>query len=120
MFAPLDIVLTEYDVVQPDLLVFAPGRAHLVHPLTVTREPPDLVVEILSPATVRNDRGRKMSPYAHHGVKEYWLFDPENVRMEIYRLGDAVFEVAETAVDSETARSDFFPDLSVRLCDLVL
>src|SRR5437588_4914799 len=78
LFAPLDIVLTEYDVVQPDLLVFAPGRAHLVHPLTVTREPPDLVVEILSPATVRSDRGRKMSLYAHHGVKEYWLFDPEN------------------------------------------
>ena len=52
LFAPLDIVLTEYDVVQPDLLVFAPKREHLLDPRKVTRQPPDLAVEILSPSTV--------------------------------------------------------------------
>ena len=71
LFAPLDIVLTEYDVVQPDLLVFAPERAHVLDPLKVTREPPDLCIEILSPGTARNDRGRKMQLLARHGVKEY-------------------------------------------------
>src|SRR5471030_3062666 len=49
LFAPLDIVLTEHDVVQPDLLLFAKERQHLLHPERVTRVPPDLAIEILSP-----------------------------------------------------------------------
>src|SRR5260221_14666447 len=51
LYAPLDIVLTEYDVVQPDLLLFTKGRQHLLHPEKVTRVPPDLAIEILSPST---------------------------------------------------------------------
>src|SRR2546425_511130 len=49
--APLDIVLTAYDVVQPDVIFFAANRQHLVHLHQVTRDAPDLVVEILSPST---------------------------------------------------------------------
>ena len=53
--APLDIVLTDYDVVQPDLLLFMPAREHLLDMHKVTRHAPDLAVEILSPSTARND-----------------------------------------------------------------
>src|SRR5580765_2063630 len=57
LFAPLDIVLTDYDVVQPDLLLFTEERRHLLDLRKVTRVPPDLAIEILSPSTARNDRG---------------------------------------------------------------
>ena len=72
LYAPLDIVLTEYDVVQPDLLLFTRERQHLVNPRKVTRVQPDLAIEILSPGTAANDRGRKMRLLARHGVREFW------------------------------------------------
>lgn len=55
LFAPLDIVLTDYDVVQPDLLMFTAEHADRVDPRKVTRYPPDLAIEILSPSTSAND-----------------------------------------------------------------
>jgi len=68
LFAPLDIVLTEYDLVEPDLLLFTSERQHLIDPKKVTRNPPDLAVEILSPGTETNDRGRKLRLLARHTV----------------------------------------------------
>ena len=113
LFAPLDIVLSEHDVVQPDLLVFAAERAHVIDPTKVTREPPDLAVEILSPGTARNDRGRKMQLLARHGVKEYWLVNPEAVRIEVYRLVEHRFELSDAANASEVAHSRSFRGLEV-------
>jgi Uma2 family endonuclease len=119
LFAPLDIVLTDYDVVQPDLLVFVPERAHLLNPKQVTRQAPDLAVEILSPGTARNDRGRKMQLLARHGVKGYWLFDPEAVRMEVYCLVNTAFVIAGSADTTGVVHSDLFPDLHVTPAELV-
>ena len=70
LYAPLDIVLTDFDVVQPDLLLFVRDRQHLVNPRKVTRHAPDLAIEILSPSTAGNDRGRKMQLLARHRVKD--------------------------------------------------
>ena len=64
--APLDIVLTDYDVVQPDVLLFMPEREHLLDMRKVTRHAPDLAIEILSPGTSRNDRGRKLRLFERH------------------------------------------------------
>jgi len=105
--------------VQPDLLVFGPSREHLLDPRNVTRQPPDLAVEILSPSTTANDRGRKMRLLAHHGVKEYWLVDPDAPRVEIYRLDGDIFTLASAANADARAASPLFHDLSVRPRDLV-
>ena len=86
LYAPLDIVLTEYDVVQPDLLFFTRERESLVDPRQVTRVRPDLAIEILSPSTASNDRGRKMQLLARFGVPEYWIVDPVKSTLEIYVL----------------------------------
>jgi Uma2 family endonuclease len=86
LYAPLDIVLTDFDVVQPDLLLFMPERRHLVHPRVVTRHAPDLAIEILSPGTAANDRGRKLQLLERHRVREFWLVDPDAVAIEVYRL----------------------------------
>ena len=112
LYAPLDIVLTEYDVVQPDLLLFTRERQHLINPREVTRQAPDLAVEILSPSTAANDRGRKLRLLACHGVREYWLVDPEAARIEIHSLSGDHFALADSAAGAEPLRSRCFPSWS--------
>ena len=119
LFAPLDIVLTEYDVVQPDLLLFTAERQHLLNPRQVTRVPPDLAIEILSPGTARNDRGRKKQLLAQHGVREYWLVDPEPISIEVHSLRDDGFVVASVATGSARVESPLLPGLRLSPADLV-
>ena len=119
LYAPLDIVLTEYDVVQPDLLLFTRQRQHLIDPHKVTRVQPDLAVEILSPSTASNDRGRKLRLLARHGVKEYWLVDPANVSIEVYTLTLDQFVLAVTVAAAQLVQSPLLGDLALRPVDLV-
>jgi Uma2 family endonuclease len=118
LFAPLEIVLTEYDVVQPDLLLFTRERQHLVNPRKVTRVQPDLAIEILSPSTAGNDRGRKMQLLARHGVREFWLVDADAVAIELYGLSGNRFVLAGTANRSERVQSRLLPELSRAPTDL--
>ena len=111
LYAPLDIVLTDYDVVQPDLLLFTRERAHLVKARQVTRVPPDLAIEILSPGTATNDRGRKQRLLARHGVREFWLVDPEANRMEVYSLRGDQFVLANSTSAPGPVKSPLLPDL---------
>ena len=119
LYAPLDIVLTEYDVVQPDLLLFTRDREGLLDPWKVTRHAPDLAIEILSPSTARNDRGRKRTLLARHGVREYWLVDPQAVTIEVYSLSANRLALASTAAGSERVQSPLLPGLSLIPIDLV-
>lgn len=54
---------------------------------------PDLVVEVLSPDTVRNDRGYKKDAYEAHGVPEYWIVSPDNRSVEVYRLQEGRYRL---------------------------
>src|SRR5436309_11727920 len=119
VFAPLDIVLTEYDVIQPDLLLFTKERKRLLNAVEVTRVAPDLAIEILSPSTASNDRGRKKRLLAKHGVREYWLVDPTAPSIEIYRLTKGQLALAHTATGEEAVRSTLLKKLSLRPSELV-
>jgi Uma2 family endonuclease len=114
LFAPLDIVLTDYDVVQPDLLLFTAERAGVVHPSKVTRAAPDLAIEILSPATAANDRGRKRALLARHGVREYWLVDPDARTIEIFSLRLERLVSQGTQSGDALVSSPLLPDLALR------
>ena len=100
VFAPLDIVLTDYDVVQPDLLLFTKEREGLLDLRKANRVAPDLAIEILSPATAANDRGRKMQLLGRHRVREYWLVEPETATIEVYALNGLQLAPANTAASS--------------------
>jgi Uma2 family endonuclease len=84
--APVDVVFSDHDVVQPDIVYFAPERAHLVDLRSAIRHAPDLCVEILSPSTEATDRGRKLQLFARYGVPEYWIVDPDTEVIEVHRL----------------------------------
>jgi len=68
---PIDVVFSDYDVLQPDVLYFKGGRAQLVDLDRPIRLAPDLCVEVLSPSTEATDRGMTMQVFARYGVGEY-------------------------------------------------
>ena len=118
LIAPLDIVLDEYDVVQPDIVFFRAERRHLVSPDAVTRHRPDIAVEVPSPSTAATDRRTKMRMFARYEVPEYWIVDPVREQVEVHALGDRAYRRAQVAGAGGTVRSVLLPDLSVRLDDI--
>jgi Uma2 family endonuclease len=113
LIAPLDIVFSEYDVVQPDLVFFQRARRHLVRPDSPIRHAPDIVIEVLSPSTAAVDRGRKQQMFARFGVREYWIVDPRSQVVEVFWLqGDAYLQ-AGRAAGTDVVESAVLPDLSI-------
>ena len=96
---------------------------------------PDLLVEILSPSTARNDRMRKKDVYAASGVPEYWIVSPEEQSIEVYLLRDGAYTLdnlyaycsdedqadmteAEKAGLTAEFKCHLFDDLTIRLEDI--
>ena len=75
------------DRVQPDLLFVSRERRAIIGEKQVTGAP-DLVVEILSPSTAHRDRGIKLDLYARHGVRQYWIADPVEDVVDVWRFAD--------------------------------
>ena len=93
--APFDVVLSDTDVVQPDLLFISRAREHRITDENV-RGAPDLVIEILSPSTADRDVGYKHELYGKHGVLEYWIVDPIAETVAVHRQRDGRLELAGT------------------------
>jgi Uma2 family endonuclease len=93
--APLDVVLADHSVVQPDLLYMSAARLELVG--NRVEGAPDLVVEVLSPGTARFDRGRKLQLYSLYGIEEYWLVDHERRQIDFLIKGAGSFVAAPPA-----------------------
>jgi Uma2 family endonuclease len=90
-FSPYDLVLSEEDVVQPDLLFISRERAALAK-RQGTPAIPDLVIEILSDSTRKVDETVKRKLYEWAGVQEYWIVDPVLETVKVYRLKDDSYE----------------------------
>jgi Uma2 family endonuclease len=112
--SPIDIVLSDYDVVQPDIIFFGPARAHLVDLDRVIRHAPDLSIEILSPSTEATDRGRKLQMFARYGVPEYWIVDPVNEVIEVHRLEAGSYVLVQRAMGDDEVRSVVVPGPTLR------
>jgi Uma2 family endonuclease len=105
-FAPLDVVLSNFDVVEPDLLYVSNERAAEVLTPRHLRGAPDLVIEIGSPGTRKRDETIKRRLYERFGVTEYWIVDPELEVIRIYRRDGDKFgranELSREAGDGAT------------------
>jgi Uma2 family endonuclease len=110
--APMDVVLSETDVVQPDILFVRRERKHIIKKNCIEGAP-DLAIEILSPGGERLDRHTKMKSYALHGVPEYWLVDFEARTLEQYALRGHLYE--RLGVFVEAFSPSLFPGLTIDL-----
>ncbi|MBC7083733.1 MAG: Uma2 family endonuclease [Firmicutes bacterium] len=80
--APIDVVLSEHNVVQPDILYICKERLGIIKEAYI-QGAPDLVVEILSPSTVELDRVTKRRLYGRYGAREFWIVDPDGHSIEV-------------------------------------
>ena len=113
-FGPLDVVLSNHDVVQPDILFVSSNRSGIVTKANI-QGAPDLVVEILSPATVDWDRGYKLGLYAQRGVQEFWLVDPDANTVEVFTASASGFNHTSTYNKRHALTSPLLPGLCIEL-----
>jgi Uma2 family endonuclease len=90
--APFDVILSDFDVVEPDLLYISRQRLSEIETSPWVRGAPNLVVEIGSPATRKRDATVKRRLYEHFGVEEFWLVDPELDTIDVYRSVEGRYE----------------------------
>jgi Uma2 family endonuclease len=100
---------------EPDVAWFSPAKAEKIGRDTTIYPIPDFIVEILSPATRKNDYGVKFTDYAAHGVGEYWIVDADARSVEQYVPGsDGKYQLAEKLAHGELLPRSF-PGLSIPL-----
>ncbi|KUO94650.1 Uma2 family endonuclease [Ferroacidibacillus organovorans] len=101
--------------VEPDITVVCdPNKLQRMGCIGV----PDMIVEVLSPSTAKKDRTVKLRTYRQTGVREYWLIDPHNQTLEVYKLNDNVFVEPVVYGNNEVVQVGIFDDLFIDLSDV--
>jgi len=114
MMAPVDYVVSDSTVLQPDVLVAR--RADITE--RNLPAPPVLAVEVLSPSTRRIDAGTKRLAFEAAGVPHYWLVDPDEPSILALELVDGVYREAAYVVGDATFSITAPFTVSVRPVDL--
>jgi Uma2 family endonuclease len=120
--APLDVVFSFYDVVEPDLLFIARDQLEIMTEKNV-QGAPALVVEVLSRSTKARDERIKLQLFDRSGVREYWLVDPDRNHVTAFRRedGGTLRSVASLGVsEHEVLTSPLLPGFSLSLADLFM
>ena len=115
--APFDVVFTNFDIVEPDLLYVSRSRAgDILTPMHV-KGAPDLVVEVASKKTRRRDEMIKRRLYERSNVTEYWVVDPEINVIRVYRrTGDRFDRAIELSLESaDVLTTPLLPGLEMPL-----
>lgn len=115
--APYDVVLSKYDVVQPDIIFISSKNTKMIKP-THLEGAPDLVIEIISPGSAQRDRIIKRKIYALHGVKEYWLVHPEKERVQMLRLEKGELQRITELTGEDILTSPLLSGLEIQLTDI--
>ena len=117
--APTDVVLSNLDVVQPDLVFVSSNKASIITMQNI-QGPPDLLIEIISESTRKTDEIIKRKLYERYGVPEYWIVDPELETVKVYRMTlEGYSRVAELSHEANnTVSTPLLPELSIPLRDL--
>ncbi len=117
LLSPFDVVFTDFDVVEPDLLYMSHQRAAEILTAQHARGAPELVVEIGSPSTRKRDETIKRHLYERAGVEEYWFVDPDVDVVRVYRRdGDRFARAIELSREAgEVLISPLLPGLTMPL-----
>jgi len=116
-YAPVDVILDSENVVQPDLLFIAKANLSILQIRGVFGAP-DLLIELISPSTVRRDRYIKKELYARFGVKEYWIVDTGNKALEIWKLQNRRYELHGMVEEKGRVASVVLPGFEFDLAEI--
>jgi len=118
-FAPLGVRLADHDVVQPDLVYVSNDKFSRITKRYVSGAP-DLVAEVLSPSTRRNDLGKKRARYELFGVEEYWVLDREQRTAMVFRRQGSGFlpPIVLSAEAGDRLTTPLLPGLEIPLDDV--
>lgn len=112
--APFDVVLSDTNVFVPDLVYISRSRAHRLTAKNLQGSP-DLAIEILSPGTKRRDEELKLAVYERLQVAEYWVVDPEQDVIDVYRRGREGFDPPKRYTPTHVLSTPLMPGLIIPL-----
>lgn len=115
--APFDVILSDKDKPQPDIMFISKERLNIITQKGI-RGAPDLVIEILSPATGSLDKVAKSKLYYTHGVKEYWIVDPVSKTVQVFISGDKNWNLFESYGTNQNLLSPLLPGLKLPLNEI--
>ena len=114
--SPLDVYVSETTYYIPDFVFYSGAQRESIetgNDLKNLTFAPQIVVEVLSPSTARNDRTLKMRAYADFGIAHYWILDPAAQTLEAFELGRGRYSLAGAIGAGETYAPAAFPDLII-------
>ncbi len=115
--SPTDVILDEYNTVQPDLLVILNENKDIIKERGVFGAP-DITFEIISPSSLIMDRHKKFELYEKFGVKEYWLIDINNKAVEVFTLEEGRYTLFSSATIDGIVRSSILEELEIDITKL--
>jgi len=115
--APLDVLLAEHSIVQPDLIYVSAANLHIIGKNNI-RGIPDLLIEVVSPTRPELDLRDKRQVYARLGVPWYWIIDPERREVLELQLAGAAYAEVGRAQGTVVFEPKLFPGLRIDLAEL--
>lgn len=115
--APIDMVLSEHRVTQPDVAYISRERLDIIE--RVIMGPADLVAEVISLGGRHKDRIEKRDLYEQHGVKEYWIVDPESRTVDVLFLEHGAYQLVMRCGPGQAALSRLLPGFGMNVDELL-
>lgn len=115
--APIGVYFDVKTFFEPDLVYVSNENKNRIKENYIEGAP-DLVVEIISPSSVKRDRGYKFRRYALEGVQEYWIVDPINEVVEIFELTAEGFQLMERFSNNQQVRSKMLQDFQFKVSEI--
>jgi len=115
--APIGVYFDIKTFFEPDLVFVSNENKNLIKENYIEGAP-DLVVEIISASSIKNDRGSKFKRYARERVQEYWIIDPINEVVEIFELTSEGFQLTERFSNDQVVQTKIFPGLQFQVSEI--
>ena len=103
-YAPIDVILSQTEVRQPDIALVSQKRIDILTNRGIEGAP-DLVIEIISPSSLKRDKIDKLAVYANYNISEYWIVDPNIGALEQYILKNNRYELADIFQNNDPVTS---------------
>jgi Uma2 family endonuclease len=117
LFSPIDVVLTQRRVVQPDVVFISNKRLGIIK--NCIDGVPDLAMEVISEHSWQRDRIEKKALYEQAGLPEYWIVDPDSETIEVFTLTAGVYQLHSRAARGQKAKSKLLAGFAISFKELL-